>query len=306
MPGTSSRGERGHSKRARIAFGHGRDPDRAPLPRRPAGLAPLDPIFWRDLDAGLAVLRIGLSSGVRAAIDGHVRLLLAWNAHVNLTALRTPQQIARGHLLDSLSALPLLSRLVAAGAGRRQGRSPRLLDLGSGAGFPGLPLALALPAERCALVDSIAKKAAFLDAAAGAATEALREAGEIPPLLEAIAERAEDLAEEPDHLGAYDIVTARAVGSLAEVAELALPLLSMGGHLVAWKRANEAGSLNLEINAARRVLAAVGGARLRVEHVDRANRLGLADHRLVVVRKLRRTPHRYPRPAAERRRAALP
>jgi 16S rRNA (guanine527-N7)-methyltransferase len=306
VPGTSSRGERGHSKRAEVAFGHGRDPDRAPLPRRPADLPPLDPSFWHVLDGGLSALGLELGDPIRSAIDGHVRLLLTWNEHINLTALRAPEQIARGHLLDSLSAVPLLRRLAAAGAGRRKGRLPRLLDLGSGAGFPGLPLALVLPAERGVLVDSIAKKAAFLEAAGAAAAKALREAGEQPPLLEAIADRAEDLARQPAHRAAYDIVTARAVGSLAEVAELALPLLRMGGHVVAWKREDEAGSLKLEVNSARRVVQAVGGTPPRVESVDRGNRLGLADHRLVVVRKARPTPDRYPRAAAERRRAALP
>ena len=93
----------------------------------------------------------------------HVRLLVAWNAQINLTALRTPEQIARNHVLDSLIAQPALSRF----------RSTSLLDLGSGAGFPGLPLAVVMPLKRVALVDSIGKKARFLDVAAQEARRAL-------------------------------------------------------------------------------------------------------------------------------------
>lgn len=247
------------------------------------------------VDDGLGRLGIELTPGARAAIDGQVRLLLAWNPFVNLTALRTSHQIARGHVLDSLAALPLLRRLGA--------RS--LLDLGSGAGYPGLPLAVALPADRCALVDSVRKKQAFLSAAAAAAVAALREGGEQPPQIAALAERAEDLADEQDQRDAWDATTARAVGSLAEVVELCLPLTRIGGHVLAWKRQSADGSLERELHAARRVLQAAGGGRPRIEQPDGLAGAGLSDHVLVVVPKLRRTPERYPRPPAERRRAAL-
>jgi 16S rRNA (guanine527-N7)-methyltransferase len=246
-----------------------------------------------------------LLPGLRAAIDAQVRLLVAWNEHINLTALRTPERVARGHVLDSLAALPLLRRLAAAGAGRRHGRPPNLLDLGSGAGFPGLPLALALPAARCALVDSVAKKASFLEVAAMAADEAMRAAGAKPPRLEVLAQRAEDLADEPAQRAGWHLVTARAVGALSEVAELALPLLEIGGHLACWKHDDGSGALASEVASAARVIQAAGGTRARIESVPLADRLGLAGHVLVIVRKTRPTPDRYPRSPAERRRAAL-
>lgn len=274
--------------------------ERAPLPRDPSTLPATPAAIWQIVDAGLAGLGIELGTAARAAIDAHLRLLLAWNAHVNLTALRTDEQVARGHVLDSLSALPLIARLAAAG-----GRPLGLLDIGSGGGFPGLPLAVALPVGRCALVDSVRKKATFLAAAAAAASAALAAAGQQPPEIMALAERAEDLADEPDQRGQWDVVIARAVGSLAEVVELGLPLARVGGHVVAWKSEPVTAGLRDEINAARRVVQAAGGGRPVVVAPDRDGRAGLADHRLVMVRKVRPTPARYPRRAAERRRSTL-
>jgi 16S rRNA (guanine527-N7)-methyltransferase len=237
------------------------------------------------------------------AIDAQARLLLAWNEHINLTSLRLPEQIARGHVLDSLAALPLL-RSLAGRPGRADGSRPTVLDLGSGAGYPGLPIAVALPARACALVESVRKKAAFLDAAAGAAMASMTGVDEPPTHISALPERAEDLAEEPDHRERWDLVLARAVGSLAEVVELGLPLLAVNGHLVLWK-ADADGALAAELSAAGRVLRATGGSRPRVERPDPTGRLGFPDHRLVAVRKLRPTPDRFPRPPAERRRASL-
>jgi 16S rRNA (guanine527-N7)-methyltransferase len=273
-----------------------------PLPRSAAGLPALDDAFWRVVDDGLAALSVELTAGARAAVDGHVRLLLAWNESINLTALRTPEQAARGHVVDSLSAVATCARLLLS---HRQAGPPTLLDMGSGGGFPGLPLAMVLGVGRAALVDSVAKKAAFLRVAADAATAALREAGEPAPQIDVFAERAEDLAQLLEYRAAWDLVVARAVGSLAEVVELGLPLLAIGGHVVAWKRATEPGALTAEIDGARRLLRAAGGSRPRVVRIDPDDAAGLAGHVLVTVRKARPTPDRYPRSPAERKRAAL-
>ncbi|MDP8904129.1 MAG: class I SAM-dependent methyltransferase [Chloroflexota bacterium] len=249
-----------------------------------------------------------LSSAVRAALDAHARLLVAWNQHLNLTALRRPDQIARGHVLDSLAGHALCRRLLE--AQRVPVNEARLLDLGSGGGYPGLPLSLALGVGRCALVDSVAKKARFLEVAAAAAASVLVGAGVPPPAFDVLGERAEDLAEEADQREGWHLVVARAVGSVAEVAELALPLLSLGGHVVAWKRQSADGgrpdaALAGELRGARRIVQAAGGAQPRVEQLPAADALGLPEHVLVTIRKVRPTPDRYPRPPAERRRTAL-
>jgi 16S rRNA (guanine527-N7)-methyltransferase len=312
VPGTPRRGERfagAKTEHAGHEAGSGPQPlprpspNRSPLPRDPVALAPSSGI-WPIVDDGLAALEVELSTGMRAALESQLRLMLAWNEHVNLTALRTAEQVARGHVLDSLSAVPLVRRLFAQQRRPASGGA-RLLDLGSGAGYPGLPLAVALPAGECALVDSVGKKAAFLEVAASAAGTALREHAEAAPAFAALGKRAEQLAADPAQRGAWDIVTARAVGPLAEVVELGLPLLRVGGHVVAWKREPHSEGLREEINACRRLLQAAGGEHPFVAAPDREGRAGLADHRLVVVRKLRPTPERFPRSPAERRRSAL-
>jgi len=272
----------------------------APLPTDPALLPPLPFTFWHIVEDGTDALNFALRPALRAAVDAHVRLLLAWNQAINLTALREPEAIARGHVLDSLTGAAAVERLLSKAAGR--GRS--ILDLGSGGGFPGLPLSFAVGATGSALVDSVNKKAGFLRAAAVAASSACAVAGESPPAIEVLAERAEDLADDPQQRGGWSVVTARAVGSMTELAELALPLLAVGGHLVAWKRDAD-GELRAEIAAARSTINAVGGSRPHVQRVDPGGRLGLAGHVLVTVRKARPTPDHYPRQPAERHRAAL-
>ena len=271
--------------------------ERSPLPLDPGDLPALGPGFDTTVDEGLEALGVSLTPGARAAIDAQARLLMAWNAAINLTALRTPEAIARLHVVDSLSALPLLRDA----ANERGEAGGALLDLGSGGGYPGLPLAVALPFRRAALVDSIGKKARFLEAAGDAAAAVMREANETPPHVEAIAARAEELARDPNHREAWDVVTARAVGSLAEVVELALPLLRLGGQLLCWKRDDGRDTLQAELDAAFPIAGALGGSAPRVTRVAAPD----ASHRLVQVFKERRTPPRFPRTPAERRRALL-
>jgi 16S rRNA (guanine527-N7)-methyltransferase len=260
------------------------------LPREVDATPALGPSFANILDAGLTLLGLTLEPPARAAIEAHARLLLAWNEHVNLSGLHTPEQVARGHVLDSLLAVKVLSNLA--------GPRPALLDLGSGGGYPGLPLAIALPAARAALVDSIRKKAAFLEVAAVAAAEIVE--------VTALAERAEDLADEHDQRESWGVVTARAVGSVAEVAELSLPLLKVGGHVVAWKLAGPESQLKSEIAGATQIISAAGGDKARIVEQAGADLVGLAGHCLVVIKKVRPTPDRYPRPPGERRRRPLP
>ena len=192
MPETSRREEMGQ-RNGSGAFGHGRHPDRSPLPRRFSALPesaddlpPLPEEFWATVNGGLATLELPLDQAALTAIDSHVRLLVAWNAAINLTSLRDPEQIARNHVLDSLICVQPL-----AAAGPRS-----VLDLGSGGGFPGLPLAATLPVERVGLVDSVGKKAKFLAVAATSVRSALDAPDASAPEIAVFAERAEDLADE--------------------------------------------------------------------------------------------------------------
>lgn len=265
---------------------------RAPLPTDPAACPPLDPAFAAGLDDALASLAMELTSGQRAGIEAHVRLLLAWNAAINLTAIRRPAAIALEHIADALTAVALAR---AADLGAR----PAVLDLGSGAGYPGLPLGLVLPAGRLTLVDSVGKKARFLEVAGNAAVQAMAATGEVVPELTVAAERAEALARDSGQRGCHDLVTARAVGPLSELIELGLPLLRPGGRLVAWKRTAGPKDLDEELAEAKRMLPVLGGV---LDGIEVVRVRGLEDHRLVVVRSVRPTPSGYPRAPAERRR----
>ncbi len=221
-----------------------------------------------------------LEPAVRELIADHVRLLLAWTTSINLTAIRDPAAVACLHVLDSLTAIHVL----------RERRLTRLLDIGSGGGFPGLPLAVALPAERALLVDSVGKKVTFLSTVVAATAVAGRVA--------TLAARAETLAHDAGHRAAWPVVTARAVAPLAELVELGLPLVAPGGVLVAWKRE----PLDAEVDAAGPALAALGAGPVEIVA---AGAPGLEAHRLVVVPRGGPIEDRFPRDPAERRRRPL-
>ena len=259
------------------------DRPREPLPTRVETLPLLPGAFDDALDSGLRDLGVDLASEARRIIGDHVRLLLAWNAAINLTSIRDPASIAIGHVVDSLAAVPLLlaRRIGGANVGA-------FLDLGSGGGFPGVPLAAVVPVARATLVESVGKKAAFLATAV--------EATGLAPRVSVANARSEDLARDPDHRERWPVVTVRAVGGLDELVELAFPLLVPGGMLIAWK----GGDIVDETAAALRAVADMGGGRIEAVPVRAA---GLEGHRLVVITKRGRTADGYPRdPAARRRR----
>lgn len=251
---------------------------REPLPARVQDVPTLPPAYSDAIDRGLAALGLELDEAAHAAIDGHVRLLLAWTRAINLTAIREPAAVATGHVIDSLAAVPWLRAM----------RAERILDVGSGGGFPGVPIAAALPGSSVTLLEPIGKKATFL-----------RTAVEATGLAERVTvanARAEAMAADPGRRGSWSVVTARAVATTADLVELAFPLLTPGGALVAWKR----GDLRAELDAARRAVDALGGGTLRVHDVEVD---GLPGHRLVVATRGGRVPDAYPRdPAARRRR----
>lgn len=227
----------------------------------------------RLLETDAPALRATLPPGFADAGETFVALLLEANARTNLTRIIEPIDVARFHLLDSLSALPLLDGF---GPGRA-------LDLGSGGGVPGIVLALARPDVAWTLVDSVHRKA-----------DAMR--GFVDALgldnVTVVAERAEILGRDPDYRERYDVVTARACAALPVLVELALPLVRRGGALVGWK-----GSLSGdELRAGEAAATLLGGDTPKVRATGLA---ALGDHRFVMVRKSGPTPERYPRRAGE-------
>ena len=187
------------------------DRPREPLPTRVEDTPTLPPPTTTPSTRASPRSALALTAAARAAIDGHVRLLLAWTAAINLTAIREPAAVAVGHVLDSLTAVALL----------RERGVDRFIDLGSGGGYPGLPLAAALPSARALLLEPIGQ-----EGRASCRPSSPRPAW--TDTVEAAPVRAEALAADPRHRGRWPAVTARAVAPLADLVELAVPAARPG------------------------------------------------------------------------------
>lgn len=168
---------------------------------------------WDLLAEGAAAIGVRLSSGQLSQFHVYIDELTLWNRSLNLTGAKTSRELVLKHLIDSLAGAPILPN------GAR-----RLVDLGSGAGFPGVPLKLALPALEVALVESSHKKAAFLLSLCAR----LKLTG-----VHVLCERAEHLSAQ--YGGRFDVAVARALGSMESVAAFAAPLVKPHGHLLAYR-----------------------------------------------------------------------
>ncbi|MCI0474821.1 MAG: 16S rRNA (guanine(527)-N(7))-methyltransferase RsmG, partial [Anaerolineales bacterium] len=202
------------------------------------------------------------------------------------------------HFLDSLSAAPVIASAakqspnnleIASSQKTLLAMTMRLIDIGTGAGFPGLPLKIALPHLRVTLLEATGKKVAFLNH--------IRAQLELHDAV-AIQARAEDLARDAAHRARYDVAVARAVANLATLLEYALPFVRRGGIFIAQKGVD----VDDEIRAAARALELLGG---RVREVVLVQLPGLEPRHLVVVEKIAVTPDKYPRRAGTPERQPL-
>lgn len=192
--------------------------------------------------------------------------LVEKNQVMNLTAITEPEQVARLHFLDCIALL---------GAANFYGKS--VIDVGCGAGFPGVPLKIAEPSIQLTLLDSLKKRMDWLSAT-------------LPDLgieAQCVAARAEEYALE--HREAYDIAVSRAVARLTMLAELCLPLVRVGGHFVAMKSADS----DEELSQAARAIATLGGKVTRIWDYPVPGTDAV--HRAVVITKVKATPKPYPR-----------
>ena len=214
---------------------------------------------------GAKTLGLSLNDAQLAAFERYGRLLLEKNAVMNLTAITEPDEVARLHFLDSLALLRLADF-----------RDKRVVDIGCGAGFPGVPLLIGEPSVRLSLLDSTAKRMQWLE-------------NELLPALDLEAEcltgRAEELIE--GRREGYDLCVSRAVARLNVLCELCLPYVRVGGSFLAMKGA----AAEDEVQEAQKAIKLLGGSVREVAEYP----AGDAVHRVVILDKVRSTPAKYPR-----------
>lgn len=239
-------------------------PDAAPTPIPPPP----------DFEAAAAELSLAFEPGELDQLAAYLGHLIAVNRRMNLTRITDPADAWTRHVLDSLSLLPWIM----------ESEATTLLDVGSGGGLPGIPLAIAAPQVAVTLLEATGKKARFLEETAAALGL---------DNVTVISERAETLGQDRAHREHYDIVTSRAVGRLPVLAELAVPLVRRGGLFLAIKGEQA----EAEIAESARALATLMG---RVVDAVRS-----PTGTIVVIEKTGHTPRPYPRRPGEPKRVPL-
>jgi 16S rRNA (guanine527-N7)-methyltransferase len=218
-----------------------------------------------------ALLHLDLSPAQAAAFQTYADELRIWNERFNLTAIKDLEGIQIKHFLDSLSLLKVLP------CGERR---IKLVDVGTGAGFPGISLKIVCPQIQLTLVEATGKKAKFCEAV----IEKLK-LGEV----RVVHARAEEVGRDPAHREQYDWAAARAVAEMPTLAEYLLPLVKRGGHALAQKGQDALA----ETQAAAGAVKHLGG---ELEQIVPVELPGIAETRyLVVFRKVAATPPAYPR-----------
>lgn len=225
----------------------------------------------------LSALREGLTGLGRVLSAEQARLFATYlaylrseNEHLNLTTIVEPVEVAIKHFVDSATVLKATEI----------DEGDALIDVGSGAGFPGVPVAILRPDLRVTLVEAVRKKAAFLE----------RLVGELElPQVSVVVARAEELGRAKEHRERYGLATARAVASLPALWEYLLPLVRVGGGVAALKGPGVAE----ELPPARRAAQLLGGGEAEVRPFVLPGEAG--ERRIVVVRKISPTPKQYPR-----------
>ena len=228
--------------------------------------------FKTMLNTELNYLSINLSDIKLEQFYTYMNLLIEWNKKINLTAIVEEKDIIIKHFLDSLT----ISKYINS--------NQKIMDIGTGAGFPGIPLKIVQENINMNLIDSLNKRITFLN-------EVVNKI-ELKNIV-AIHSRAEDLAKIEEHREKYDIATARAVAGLPILMEFCVPFVKVGGYFVCLKGPNA----NLELEESKAAMDVLG-----VEFIEKINiELPESDlnHNILVFKKVKNTPDKYPRKAGK-------
>lgn len=221
------------------------------------------------LQHGFAELGLTVPANAADQLDRYAQLLLEKNQVMNLTAITDPTQVAQLHMLDCAALLKLV-----------EFENASLVDVGTGAGFPGLPLKILVPSLTVTLLDSLNKRVDWL----GEVIDDLHLSG-----VRALHCRAEEQAQQPDFRESFDFAAARAVAALPMLAELCLPYVKVGGRFLSMKSVDS----DAELQQAEHAIALLGGQLESVQ--DYAIPGTDVRHRLIVLKKIHATPKKYPR-----------
>lgn len=225
------------------------------------------------LEQGLAELGLTPPAGAAAQLDRYAQLLLEKNQVMNLTAITEPEQVAQLHMLDCAALLKFYNF-----------DGKRLLDVGTGAGFPGMVLKILVPNLDVTLLDSLGKRLDWLAEVCGE----LKLTG-----IRTVHTRAEEKSRDPEFREQFDFVTSRAVAALPVLAELCLPYARTGGELLAMKSVDS----GQELEQAKRAIETLGGT---LESVQDYQIPGTEIcHRLISIKKEKKTEKKYPRSFAK-------
>lgn len=224
------------------------------------------------LVSGAAEFNVNLTDDMVDNFFSYMSLLKEWNSKMNLTAIEEDRGVIIKHFTDSLSILPFV-----------EDKELTLVDIGTGAGFPGVPLKIVRPALSITLADSLQKRLIFLDEVIKSLK--LRK-------ISTVHGRAEDLGQDKNHREKYDIAVARAVAGLPVLLEYCLPFVRPGGIFIAMK-----GSDIKEVQDSKKALSILGGEIVEVKSIN----LPFTDNErnLIIVKKFRHTPTGYPRKAGK-------
>lgn len=232
----------------------------------------MNEVLQQQFIAGAASVGVAVDLKEASLFGKYLNLLLEWNQKINLTAITDPEEIVIKHFIDSMVLVPYLKKY----------NSLSILDVGTGAGFPGIPLKIVMPEINVVLLDSLNKRISFLDTV----IEGLGLEG-----ISAVHGRAEDLGKQAKYREAFDAVTSRAVAKLSVLSELCIPFVKVGGLFVSYKGAKA----DEEIKEAKNAVDILGGI---VSNQVEVILPGLEDKRaLIFIEKKRHTPEKYPRKA---------